>query len=85
MAKGFTDLILLLLTRSAVVLSQPSDTFKGCTVPDFDWAAYSGSSTARMYAMRGAATEDYVFAAGFVKSNIDIDKEDDRTEEFSLT
>jgi len=85
MAKGFTDLILLLLARGAVVRSQPSDTFKGCTVPDFDWAAYSGSSTARMYAMRGAATEDYVFAAGFVKSNIDTDKEDDRTEEFSLT
>jgi len=85
MAKGFTHLILLLLARGAVVRSQPSDTFKGCTVPDFDWAAYSGRSTARMYAMRGAATEDYVFAAGFVKSTIDTDKEDDRTEEFSLT
>ena len=82
MAKGFTDLILLLLARGAVVCSQPSDSFKGCSVPGFDWAAYSGSSTARMYTMRGAATEDYAFAAGFIKSNINTDEEDDRIEDF---
>jgi hypothetical protein len=79
--------ILLVLSGqdSTTVFSQPTDTFKGCTVPEFSWATYSTSTTARMYAMRGAVTDTHVFAAGFVKSTIDTDTAEDIAEEFSLT
>jgi len=79
--------ILLVLSGqdSNAVFSQPTDTFKGCTVPEFSWATYSTSTTARMYAMRGAVTDSHVFAAGFVKSTIDTDTAEDIAEEFSLT
>ena len=70
---------------SPAVFSQPTDTFKGCTVPEFSWATYSTSSTARMYAMRGAVTDSHILAAGFVKSTIDTDMAEDITGEFTLT
>lgn len=51
--------------------SQTTAPFKACATPDFDWATYSTSISARMYGMRGAVSDGYVFAAGFVKSTID--------------
>jgi len=50
----------------------PTDTFQSCTVPEFGWATYSTRTTARMYAMKGAVSGNYVYAAGYLKSNIDI-------------
>ena len=79
------NLILLALFQQDAVFSQPTDTFKGCSVPEFSWATYSTSTTARMYAMRGAVTDTHVFAAGFVKSTIDTDKADDVENEFTLS
>lgn len=76
---------LLVLSGSSAVSSQPTDTFKGCTVPEFSWATYSTSTTARMYAMRGAVTDSHILAAGFVKSTVDTDVGEDIAEEFTLT
>ena len=81
------NLILLLLTRGILTSSQSTDTFKGCAVPSFEWATYSTSSLARMYAMRGAVTSGRIFAAGYIKSTTDTDLEADNGEipEFELT
>jgi len=51
----------------------PTDTFKGCSIPSFDWATYSTRSTASFKPLRGAYANGNVFAAGIVKSTIDSD------------
>jgi hypothetical protein len=82
---GITTFSVLALFQPDTVFSQPDDTFKGCSVPEFSWATYSTSTTARMYAMRGAIAGNHVFVAGLVKSTIDTDNGDDTEEEFTLT
>lgn len=59
--------------------------FKGCSVPSFEWAAYSRRTSARMYGMRGALAGDNLFAAGFVKSTIDGEATTAIDKDFALT
>lgn len=58
-------------------LEIPTDTYQSCAIPEFKWATYSTKTTARMYAMKGAISGDYLFAAGYLKSNVDVSDETD--------
>jgi len=73
---------------TTVVLSDeiPTDTFKGCSTPSFEWATYDNQATASFKPKRGAYANGYVFAAGMVRSNIDTDKTtpDPNKQELSL-
>ena len=51
----------------------PTDTYKGCSTPSFEWATYDNRATASFKPKRGAFTNGHIFAAGMVRSNIDTD------------
>ena len=64
----------------------PTDTFKGCSTPSFEWATYDTRATASFMPKRGAYANGYIFAAGMARSNIDTDltKPDPDVQELSL-
>jgi hypothetical protein len=64
----------------------PTDTFKGCSTPSFEWATYDTRATASFKPKRGAYANGYIFAAGMARSNIDTDltKPDPDVQELSL-
>ena len=68
-----SQVTMYMLLATAAISSQTTAAapYKACAVPSFDWATYSTSTTSRMYGMRGAVSDGYIFAAGFVKSTID--------------
>jgi len=65
----------------------PTDTYQSCKLPEFEWATYSTKTTARMYAMKGAVSGDFLFAAGYLKSNIDTGNETavETTKDFTVS
>ena len=54
--------------------SPPNDCkleYQSCSVPSFEWATYSSSSTARMHVRQASVSEKFLYAAGYLKSTID--------------
>jgi hypothetical protein len=64
------DLLVATGVRSQEI---PTDTFKGCSTPSFEWASYDTRATASFKPKRGAYANGFIFAAGMARSNIDTD------------
>jgi len=52
----------------------PLDIYQTCAVPEFEWAIYSTKTTARMYSRKDVISGNYLFAAGYLKSTIDLNE-----------
>jgi len=66
-----SQLTMCVLFSMLMEIDSQNTEYKACAVPSFEWATYSTSTTARMYGIRGAISDGFVFAAGYVKSTID--------------
>jgi len=63
----------------------PVDTYQSCEVPSFEWASYSSRNTSRFYAMKGAISGNNLFAAGYLKSTIDLNTTEQTTQDFRVS